>query len=161
MSHTFAVPCLMLILGCQPQNKTDYANTYLIPDGYHGWLVIREKPGGKPRPQVVTYQFDSQGFCVSDVKLGTDFFSTHYFYVNASGRRLEIPSGDYTKTLDAEKVYAHSVESTATATSDQYQGEIWHLLYVGTPGEFEVARTHDGDFLSRFQLYKTVTVTKN
>lgn len=161
MNNLLAIPCLLLFAGCPSQGAADYGNTYLIPDGYHGWLVIREKPEGKPRPREITYRFDGQGFCISDIKLGTDLFYTHYFYVDPSGHRQEIPSGDYSKEAKADQIYVHSVESTAAATSDQYKGEVWHLLFVGTPSEYEVARQRDTEFLSRFNLYATVEGAKS
>lgn len=161
MNQIFAVSCLMLVAACPPQDKNDYVNTYLIPEGYHGWLVVREKPGGKPRSKEVTYQFDQKGFCVSDINLGTDLFYTHYFYVKTSGQRIEIPSGDYLKELQGNTVYAWAHGTEGSATSPEFEGERWGMYFVGTPSEYEMAKQNYLSFTSQFHLYKTVEGTKN
>lgn len=164
MLSQIAAISLVAVLSSCPQQKPaadNLVNTYLIPQGYHGWLVVRNMPNGRPRPDEVTFQFDSKGFCKSDIKLGEAFFATHYFYVDPTGTRTPISEGKDPNQPSLTGTHAWAYRSTAIATSAEYRGEQWDIYFVGTPAEYEAAQQDFGTFMNQFPLYATVEGTKN
>jgi hypothetical protein len=161
LSQIIAISFMAMFSSCPIQAPTNYVNNYLIPEGYRGWLIVRNKPGGKARPNELTYQFDLQGFCTSDIDVGSALFIPQYFYVGPSGVKSRILIGKDPNQPNLNGVYCWAYSSTATATSPEYLGEQWDIYFVGTPTEYESAKQKFPEFMSQYHLYKTVSATRN
>lgn len=119
--------CCLFLLGCKQDDQVS-PRTYLIPDGYTGWVKIHYNEAGTP--QVTQTSTSSQEYKVSpdgivktpEQHIHEGWATNNYYYINQEGKR--------TKLLPGKMVHGSS-------SGMELGGETTEYFYVGTSKQFE------------------------
>lgn len=78
------------LAGC-PKQQDESQRTFLIPEGYTGWVTVHNDPSAEEKKE---YKVNKEGeTSVNEKNIHDGWAATNYFYVDENGERKELSPG--------------------------------------------------------------------